>query len=200
MLLNRVERAIMNNPVRAIVQRHFEARRLLRMGGPLTGGLAIEVGGRGVGIELILDVFGADAVVGVDADPDMVALAAARHRAKPDRVEIWQASMTRLPHADDTFDAAFDFGSIHHVPRWRAAVAEVFRVLRPGGKLYAEEVMHQFIAHPLWRRVLAHPQHDRFNVMGFATALQEAGFIVTGTQEMWGDYGWFVAEKPLLSA
>jgi hypothetical protein len=60
MLLNRVEYALMNNPLRAALQRHFEAARLLRMGGPMQGGTALEIGcGRGVGAELILDVFGA---------------------------------------------------------------------------------------------------------------------------------------------
>jgi hypothetical protein len=38
MLLNRVEYALMNNPIRGAIQRHFEARRLLRMGGPMSGG------------------------------------------------------------------------------------------------------------------------------------------------------------------
>ena len=35
MLLNRAEKALMNNPLRAALQRHFEARRLLHMGGPM---------------------------------------------------------------------------------------------------------------------------------------------------------------------
>jgi len=34
MLLNRIEKAMMNNPVRAALQRHFEAPRLRSMGGP----------------------------------------------------------------------------------------------------------------------------------------------------------------------
>jgi hypothetical protein len=38
MLLNRLECALMNNPVRAAVQRHVEARRLLAMGGRMPGG------------------------------------------------------------------------------------------------------------------------------------------------------------------
>jgi hypothetical protein len=38
MLLNRVEKLMMNNPLRAAVQRRFEARRLLEMGGPVAGG------------------------------------------------------------------------------------------------------------------------------------------------------------------
>lgn len=60
MLLNRVEKALMNNPLRASVQRRFEARRLLRMGGRMPGARALEMGrGRGVGVELILNEFGA---------------------------------------------------------------------------------------------------------------------------------------------
>jgi hypothetical protein len=34
MLLNRIEKAMMNNPVRAALRRHFEAPPLCAMGGP----------------------------------------------------------------------------------------------------------------------------------------------------------------------
>ena len=79
MLLNSVEYALMNNPVRAAIQRHFEARRLFDMGGPMGGGRALELGcGRGVGTELILEVFGAGSVDAFDLDPRMVALAQRR--------------------------------------------------------------------------------------------------------------------------
>jgi hypothetical protein len=44
MILNRVEFVLMNNPIRAWIQRHFEASRLLRMGGMVEGGLALEIG------------------------------------------------------------------------------------------------------------------------------------------------------------
>ena len=60
MLLNTVEKALMNNPVRAMSQRWFEAPRLRAMGGAAPGARALELGcGCGVGTELVLDVFGA---------------------------------------------------------------------------------------------------------------------------------------------
>lgn len=70
MLLNRLEYALMNNPIRAVVQRRLEAHRLLSLGGRMSGGVAREIGcGRGVGIELILDMFGAERVDAFDMDP-----------------------------------------------------------------------------------------------------------------------------------
>ena len=41
MLLNRFEKALMNNPVRAAVQRRVEARWLLALGGRMAGGRAL---------------------------------------------------------------------------------------------------------------------------------------------------------------
>jgi Methyltransferase domain len=82
----------MNNPVRAAIPRHCEAPRLLRMGGPMRGGRALDVGcGRGVGTELILDVFGADSVDAFDLDLRMVARARTRLAAHGSRVRCGSA-------------------------------------------------------------------------------------------------------------
>jgi hypothetical protein len=88
MLLNRVEYALMNNPARAAIQRRVEARRLLRMGGPLPGGAALEMG-RGIGAELILDVFGAATVDAFDLDQTMVMRGRRRLCARGSRVRLW---------------------------------------------------------------------------------------------------------------
>lgn len=59
MLLNKAEKLLMNNPVRAAVQRHYEAKQLCDLGGVMDGGRALEIGcGRGVGTEIIVDRFG----------------------------------------------------------------------------------------------------------------------------------------------
>jgi ubiquinone/menaquinone biosynthesis C-methylase UbiE len=197
MLLNAVEKALMNNPVRAEIQRRFEARRLLELGGPVAGGRALEVGcGRGVGVEIILGRFGAGTVDAFDLDPDMVAQARARHARRGDRVHFWVGDAERIQSDDATYDAVFDFGIIHHVPAWRNAVREVARVLKPGGRFYAEEVLARFIHHPIWRTVLDHPMEDRFDRAAFADALRAAGLEVLGSSELLGSFAWFVAIKP----
>jgi ubiquinone/menaquinone biosynthesis C-methylase UbiE len=196
MRLNRVEFVLMNNPVRAAVQRHVEAKRLLAMGGPMEGGAALEIGcGRGVGVEIILDLFGAERVDAFDLDPRMVARAQKRLESRGSKVRLWTGDVTAIPADDGHYHAVFDFGIIHHVPNWRDAISEVGRVLRPGGRFYAEEVFGQVISHKLVRRLLKHPQEDRFDHDQFLTSLTNAGLKVVGSSEVWGAGGWFVAQK-----
>jgi ubiquinone/menaquinone biosynthesis C-methylase UbiE len=197
MRLNRAEFALMNNPLRVACQRRFEAARLLRMGGPVAGGAALEIGcGRGVGAELILDVFGAGSVDAFDLDPRMIARARERFRKRSEPARFWVGDATSIPVADATYDAVFDFGIIHHIPSWRLALDEIRRVLKPGGRLYAEEILQEFLRNPVVRRVLEHPQSDRFDYADFCDGLVRAGLKPTDTRALGKTAAWFVAEKP----
>ena len=71
MKLNAVERAAMNNPLRAAHQHHVEAGWFRRLaGGSLAGQHVLEMGcGRGVGAEVLLDRLGAGQVHGVRPRP-----------------------------------------------------------------------------------------------------------------------------------
>jgi len=197
MLLNPVETVLMNNPVRAAIQRGFEAPRLLRMGGSMDGGRALEIGcGRGVGSELILRLFGADTVDAFDLDPRMAARARKRLASRGPRARVWVGDASAISVPDASYDAVFDFGIIHHIPDWRSAIVEVQRVLKPGGQLYCEEVLRRFILHPVTRRLLEHPLTDRFDSTEFAQALEDAGLEPSATRELWGSFAWFTARKP----
>jgi ubiquinone/menaquinone biosynthesis C-methylase UbiE len=197
MLLNRLETALMNNPVRVACQRHLEVPRLLRMGGRVPGARVLEVGcGRGVGTALILERFGAEHVDAIDLDPRMVERARRRLARFGDAVHVEQGDVCALTAAAARYDAVFDFGIIHHVPSWRAALAEIYRVLKPGGRFYAEEIFARTLANPVVRWLLAHPEQDRFDLDGFCAALTDAGFTVTETRDVWHLGGFVVAEKP----
>ena len=73
MKLNRVETALMHNPLRTALQRYYEARLLERLGGDVAGLRVLEIGcGRGVGAEVALERLGARRVYAFDVDMSFV--------------------------------------------------------------------------------------------------------------------------------
>jgi ubiquinone/menaquinone biosynthesis C-methylase UbiE len=71
----------------------------------------------------------------IDYSPLFVA-AATRRNTDP-RIKIQQADACSLPFADDTFDRALAMLVLHFVPEAGKAVAEMRRVVRPGGVVAA---------------------------------------------------------------
>nr|BFE45678.1 class I SAM-dependent methyltransferase [Pseudarthrobacter oxydans] len=204
MLMNRMETLLVNSPPRRWLQRFYEIRVLLRLGGRLLpGARALEIGcGLGYGSQLVLERFGAASVDAVDLDPAMINRAARRLARYGDRVRLAQGSATDLRSAlsagDDDYDAVFDFGIVHHIPNWRAAIAEASRVLAPGGRFYFEEVTAHALARPTYQRLFDHPTEDRFTAQQFLDELANHGLVVIGSlTRISGDYLLGVAAKPV---
>jgi ubiquinone/menaquinone biosynthesis C-methylase UbiE len=174
MKLNAAEKLLMNNPIRALVQRRFEAPLLERIGGRLEGLQVLEIGcGRGVGTQILLERFGAARVHAIDLDADMVRRA--RRRLAPygdGRVRLDVADATQIPAPDASFDAVADFGIIHHIPDWQQAVREVRRVLKPGGRFLFEEVTRHALERWSYRTFLVHPEENRFSAEEFIAELE----------------------------
>jgi len=195
--LNLIEHLLINNPIRPVVQQWLEAPQLLRMGGQVNNARVLEIGcGTGAGIDLIFSLFGAGEVDAFDLNPMAVGQALRRldHEARP--VRLWAGNVRQIPVASERYDAVFGFGVLHHVHRWREALAEIRRVLKPGGRFYCEEITKYFITHPLVNRILVHPQEDRFDGAELSRALEQNGFIVRSIAERFNLYAWIIADKP----
>lgn len=132
---------------------------------------------------------------GFDLDPRMVARARRRLGRRGSNARLWVGDATTIPVENDTYDAVFDFGIIHHIPQWRFSLREIARVLKPGGRFYAEEVLGAFIRHPVVRRLFDHPQADRFDAAEFRKGIEEAGLAPQATEKLGGAFAWFTAEK-----
>jgi len=179
MRLNVIEKMLVNNPARRMVQRFYEAPLLLRMAGRLDGKRALEIGcGQGFGMEIILGQFGAAEVSGIDLDPQMVAGAQKRILRHAGRAEASVGDVAAIPAPDQSFDAVFDFGVIHHVPAWEEAIREVRRVLKPGGVFVFEEVSKQALDRWVYRTLFKHPKENRFAAENFAAVLEHYGMPV----------------------
>jgi SAM-dependent methyltransferase len=91
---------------------------------------------------------GAD-VVGIDMSAASArrALAGARELSQADRVHASVADAENLPFADASFDAAVSFGVLHHTPDTARGIAEIRRVVKPGGVVI---VMLYRTGNPKW--------------------------------------------------
>jgi ubiquinone/menaquinone biosynthesis C-methylase UbiE len=179
MRLNAIETMLINNPARRMVQRFYETPLLLRMAHRLEGKHALEMGcGQGFGMEIILRQFGAARVSGIDLDPKMVARAQRRVSPYAHRADVSVGDVTAIQAADESFDAVFDIGIIHHVEVWEDAIAEVRRVLKPGGIFVFEEVSKQALDRWMYQALFVHPDENRFTAQDFVAALEKHGIAV----------------------
>ena len=183
MKLNSIERALMNNPVRAAHQHHREAAWFKRLaGGDLSGQHVLEVGcGQGVGAEVILDRLGAANVTAFDLDESMVDLAQRRLHGRRVSLSVGDVCDIELPSA--AVDTVVDFGIIHHVPNWQESLGEIARVLRPGGQLLFEEIPRHMLDTWVFRTFTVHPRENRFEADEFAAELARHGLHGSGRLE-----------------
>lgn len=69
----------------------------------------------------------------VDLSPESLRLARRRFEVYGLEGELLERSATDLPFDDGSFDLVYSHGVIHHIPAIEQVIAEIHRVLRPGG-------------------------------------------------------------------
>jgi len=109
--------------------RIYHVQLILEHLGPLAGGRVLDIGcGKGRFARVVKERHPGAQVVALD-------LAEAMLRSVPKGVEPVLGSMTALPFASASFDAAYATESLEHAVEVGVAVAEMCRVVRPGGRI-----------------------------------------------------------------
>ena len=175
MKLNWAERWVVNNPIR-VFQQHIEIKWLRHMMPMKPEATILEVGcGRGAGAKLIHRAFKPSQLHILDLDIKMIQGAKTYlSGATKDIMTMYVGDSIDLPFKSDALDALFGFGFLHHVPNWRRALSEIARVLKSGGVYYMEELYPSLYQNVITKRILLHPEHDRFSSDDFRMALDDA--------------------------
>ncbi|WP_372872074.1 class I SAM-dependent methyltransferase [Shewanella sp.] len=188
MKLNQTERAVVTSKGRAWLQTSLEAKLLLSL---FSEGLpdvedALEIGcGGGLGVSFLRERLGASNVTAMDLDGQMLAISAVRWQHAP-WAHFAEADACFMPFADQRFDLVAEFAVFHHIPRWQDALAEVARVLRPGGQFLFWDLYRAAICNPISKRLFEHPMENRFNHREFVGVTRELGLRPIACRELLG--------------
>lgn len=181
MKLGPLERLYINSPFRRRVQRPWEFHLFERIAPLPQQARMLELGcGNGGGLAYLHQHYAPASLTGIDLDPAQIALARSTlaHLSEPAALHVGSAE--RIPLPAQTCDIVFSGGCLHHVPHWQQAVAEVRRLLQPGGRFYLLEFYRPFLEFPLIRYTLPHPP-QRFTHAELLTELTRQGFEILGT-------------------
>jgi ubiquinone/menaquinone biosynthesis C-methylase UbiE len=180
MKLNYLEFLLVNNPIRAYVQEKYVLPILMNMLRLNSFDSVLEIGcGNGSGTNLIQKYFHPLHITAVDLDERMIQIA--RRTIQDETITFQVMDGSKLDFPNESFDAIFDFGMIHHIPNWKDCIEESKRVLKRGGKLILEEYsLDTFSGFPglLYRLLLRHPYQQMFSTEEFVQHLENVEFKI----------------------
>ncbi|WP_327239058.1 class I SAM-dependent methyltransferase [Streptomyces sp. NBC_01318] len=128
-----------------LVNAYYERPAMLALAGDVAGRRILDAGCGSGPLSAALRDRGA-IVTGIDASARMLALA---RRRLGDDVALHVVDLSdRLPFSDGEFDDVVASLVLHYLEDWAPTLAELRRVLRPGGRLIAS-VDHPFVAYTI---------------------------------------------------
>ena len=138
--------------------RIYHVQLLLEYLGDLNGKRALDVGcGKGRFARVLHQQYPESKIVGFDLAESML-------RYVPAPVRVCAGSMTALPFVSESFDCAYATESLEHALDVDAAVAEMCRVVKPGGRIaIIDKNIEQWgrLETPSWEKWFGRKQLER---------------------------------------
>ena len=144
---------------------------------PPQGGTLLDVGcGQGKSFRLLRDAFQPARLLGLDADPHSLSLARAEAEREGIAVELHGADCAQIPLPDRSIDTVFCHQTFHHLVEQERALAEFWRVLKPGGLLLFAESTKAYIDTWVIRWFFRHPMEVQKSADEYLHMLRRQGF------------------------
>ena len=132
-------------------------------------------------------------VTGIELTPARVEGAGALTRlvGLDDRVRIIEGNVMAVPLPDASVDAVVSQEAFLHVPDTGQALAEAYRILKPGGRLaFTDWVLHAPMSDAdteiMWQ---GQATQDLQSIASYQALLRQAGFTDIGTDDLTADWG-----------
>lgn len=142
--------------------------------------------------------FGAD-VTGIELTPVRVkgAEELTRRVGLQDRVRILEGDVMQVPLADGSMDVVISQEALLHVSDKPRALAEAYRILKPGGRLvFTDWIAHHPLAEAdrtlMWRGMAV---RDLYSLPAYADLVGKAGFAVTSVEDLTQDWGALLTQR-----
>jgi ubiquinone/menaquinone biosynthesis C-methylase UbiE len=173
-----------------LAMRNNALDRYRRSAVDMARGVVLEVG---VGSGLNLPLYGrvVDNIFAVDPSPELIRLAGKRSADAPVPISLFQASAEELPFTNAVFDTVLMTWTLCSIPHPAAALIEIRRVLKPGGRLLFVEhglspkprvARWQHWLTPCWSHIsggchLDRKTDDLIRAAGFRLGSVETGYM-----------------------
>ena len=163
---------------------------------PQPGEHVVDVGA-GMGPATVLAAKAGAAVLAVDPTRYMRRILAARRLGQRSRSDIRVAdgSAESIPVDDHSIDAVWTVNTMHHWTNMDAAIGELARVLRPGGRLVLVDEDFDAPAHPAFAKSQERWAHRHHHFARIDPAAVAASLIAAGFASAEGSHG-SMADRP----
>jgi ubiquinone/menaquinone biosynthesis C-methylase UbiE len=171
-----------------------DLKRLI--GEPLPqGGSLLDVGcGQGKSFRLLRDAFLPTRMLGLDADPHSIDLSHAEAAREGIQAELFTADCAQIQLPDASVDIVFCHQTFHHLVEQERALAEFWRVLKPGGLLLFAESTKAYIDTWVIRWFFRHPMEVQKTADEYLEMLRRQGFVF-GAENVSYPYLWWSRSK-----
>ena len=132
--------------------------------------------GQGKSFGLLNEAFKPARMIGLDADPHSLDCSRAEAERLGLDVQLIASDCAAIDLPDASVDLLFCHQTFHHLVEQEQALAEFWRVLKPGGYLLFAESTQYYIDTWVIRWLFRHPMHVQKSAEGYLAMLRDQGF------------------------
>ena len=137
----------------------------------------LDVGcGQGKSFRPLQERFAPERMIAIDFEPQCLERAAAEAAKEKLSVDIRRGDISALELPDASVDLLFCHQTFHHLTRQSRALAEFYRVLKPGGLLLFAESTRAYIYSWIIRLLFRHPMDAQRSAEEYMEMIRAQGF------------------------